>query len=363
MLATTRSPRTSSEREIANWESGADLELPPYARIRGTFDRRDGSHSVEIGMSLDERGQGVLKKQVKFDDRSTRAIDVVGQMKSVLFSPEDVNLVSGPPAARRRYLDVAIGQASRTYLKALSRYGKVLEQRNSLLRSFSRERVSTSSPRLTEELAFWDNEFAALAAEVLAERLGAVQAIAGRARFHYQLLTGIDSLDVVYAPSRIQAPRIDEAPEVAWQSPSQTLRQSLLAAMAHSLKDWREEELRRGVTAIGPHKDDFSVSANGIDLNRFGSRGQQRLAMISIKLAELDLLENSAGEPPILLLDDVLSELDATHREKVIAILAAKDAQICITSTELADLRVDDLDHLALLSIRGGSIERFHGPE
>ena len=140
MLATTRSPRTAAEREIANWDSGVELAVPPYARLRGEFERSDGIHHLEIGMTLRERGQSSLKKMVRFDDRPVRAVDAVGQFTTVHFSPEDVSLVSGAPSARRRYLDVAISQSSRPYLRALSRYGRVLEQRNSLLRTLSRDR-------------------------------------------------------------------------------------------------------------------------------------------------------------------------------------------------------------------------------
>src|SRR3954451_11890893 len=124
MLATTRSPRTSSEREVPNWESGKQLGLPPYARVRGRFERSDGPHDVEIGLSMEERGTGSFKKQVRFDARPVRATDAVGQLKAVLFTPEDVALLAGSPSHRRRYLDIAISQASRDYLRALSRYGR-----------------------------------------------------------------------------------------------------------------------------------------------------------------------------------------------------------------------------------------------
>ncbi len=361
MLATTRSPRTSSEREIAHWESGVDLAVPPYARILGRFDRRDGPHSIEIGLTLAEQGQGALKKQIKFDDRPVRAIDAVGRLKTVLFSPEDVQLVSGPPAARRRYLDMAISQASRPYLQALSRYGKILEQRNSLLRSFARDGVSPTAKRLAEELSFWDAELAASGAEVLAGRLGAIGAISDRARVHFQRLTGNDSLHIDYVANRVKLPAA-EIDSSDWRTPAQHLRQALLASVFAALAAARAEELRRGVTAIGPHRDDFAVHASGIDLGRYGSRGQQRLALISIKLAELDLLEASAGEPPLLLLDDVLSELDIAHRGQVVATLAARQAQICVTATDGEDLEVGDLAHLPILRVSGGSIECVNAP-
>jgi DNA replication and repair protein RecF len=359
MLATTRSPRTSAEREIAHWQSGEELSVPPYARIFGAVERSDGRHTIEMGLSLDERRHGSLKKLLRFDDRPARAMDVVGQVKTVLFSPDDVDLTSGAPSARRRYLDMAISQGSRHYLRALSRYGKVLEQRNSLLRTFSRDSVPVNSPRSTKELAFWDSELAAAAVEVVATRLGAVEAISTRARLHFEALTGDESLHVLYVQNRMLPPEEDVS-AVAWQSPSQHLRQVLSATFSNALGALRAEEFRRGVSAIGPHRDDFVVTAKGVDLGKFGSRGQQRLALIAIKIAELELLHEAAGEPPILLLDDVLSELDASHRSKVVSMLASWNAQICVTSTDIADLGSSELEHLPILKGAQGVIEPYH---
>lgn len=356
MLATTRSPRTSTEREIAHWQSGQDLAVPPYARIRGLFDRIDGTHAIEIGMSVDEGGQRPLRKQIRFDDRLVRAIDAVGQFKTVLFSPDDVDLISGAPASRRRYLDMAISQASRTYLRSLSRYGRVLEQRNSLLRTFLRERRSPASGRSSEELLFWDSELIVSAVEVIAERRGAIGVLAHGARLHYSRLTGDESLDLTYLPYRFLLPDAVDVP-TDWQRPSQPLRQAISASLTAALATWRAEELRRGVTAVGPHRDDFKVEARGVDIGRYGSRGQQRLAIIAIKLGELDLLLGSAGEPPVLLLDDVLSELDSAHRGAVVSMIASRHAQICVTATDENDLGSVELGHLPLLRTHLGTVQ------
>ncbi len=358
MLATTRSPRTSAEREIANWQSGHDLAVPPYARVRGLFERSDRAHSIEIGMSIDEGGQKPLRKQIRFDDRAVRAIDAVGQFKTVLFSPDDVDLISGAPAARRRYLDMAISQASRTYLRGLSRYSRVLEQRNSLLRTFSRERPSPGAARPTEELMFWDSELIVSAVDVIAERSGAIGALASGAKLHYSRLTGDDSLELTYVPNRFQLPAIDESPS-DWQRPTQPLRQAISASLAAALATWRAEELRRGVTAVGPHRDDFKVVVGGVDIGRYGSRGQQRLAIIAIKLGELELLQDAAGEPPVLLLDDVLSELDSTHRSSVVAMIATRHAQICVTATDESDIGSSELGHLPILRTNHGTVRSF----
>src|SRR5215212_10862868 len=206
MLSTTRSPRTAAEREIAHWDSGVDLAIPPYARLSGEFERHDGVHQLEIGITLREPGQTSLKKIVRFDDRPVRAVDAVGQFTTVHFSPEDLSLVSGAPSARRRYLDIAVSQSSRTYLRALSRYGRVLEQRNSLLRSLSRDRIRQQSGRPAKELPFWDAELTAAAADLLAFRLGAIQELSSRAREHFESLTGDGSLSLTYLSPRMELP-------------------------------------------------------------------------------------------------------------------------------------------------------------
>ena len=355
MLATTRSPRTAAEREISNWDSGIDLGVPPYSRMRGEFERRDGIHQLEIGMTLSERGQSSLKKMVRFDDQPVRAVDAIGQFTMVHFAPEDVGLVSGAPGVRRRYLDVAVSQSSRAYLRALSRYGRVLEQRNSLLRTLSRDRATNRPERPTRELPFWDAELTAAAADLLAFRLGAIQVLTARARQHFELLTGDGSLSLTYLSPRIDLP--DNTPPIEdWRSPSQSLRQVLAAAFSRCLGSLSQEELRRGITLVGPHRDDFLVSASGTDLSRYGSRGQQRLAVVAIKLAELDLLCEAAGEPPVLLLDDVLSELDVAHRSMIVASIATRQAQVCVTATDESDLASSQLEHLPVIRTGGDAL-------
>lgn len=355
LLSTTRSPRTASEREIPNWQSGAELAVPPYARVRGTFDRIDGSHTLDIGISGDERGSGATRKRLRLDDRPIRAIDAVGQLKTVLFSPEDVDLISGAPAERRRYLDMTISQASRAYLQSLSRYNRVLEQRNSLLRSFVRERHGVSPARISEELTFWDNELTATGADVLALRLGALRELGDRAAVHFATLSGEEGLTISYL-SRGDVAEHDYENSDAWHQPTVRLRQRMSASLAAGLRKARGEELKRGSTIIGPHRDDVILAAGGVDLGKFGSRGQQRVAMVALKLAELDFLTEAAGESPILLLDDVLSELDSRHRENVVRTMTERRAQVCVTATDATDLERDELGHLPELVITSGRI-------
>jgi DNA replication and repair protein RecF len=356
MLATTRSPRTSSERELANWESGTAFGLSPYARLRGEFTRADGSHSVAIGLAVDEGGRSGIKKTVQFDEQPARAIDVVGQFKTVLFSPDDVELLPGAPGGRRRYLDLVISQARRTYLRGLSRYTRVLEQRNGLLRSLSREGSSSAARRAAQELPFWDSELISAATIVLSERAMYVAGLNGLARKHFERLPGIDSLEIIYQPHRVAA--IGDLPVAGTRDETEvtSFQQSLAALFTRALNEARAEELRRGVTAVGPHRDDLVFQVDGVDLGRYGSRGQQRLALVATKLAEVDLLQAEAGEPPVLLLDDVLSELDQRHRRLVVESIATRPAQVCVTATELSDLDVPGLSHLPIIQVSSGRV-------
>lgn len=356
MLATTRSPRTSSERELANWESGVAFGLSPYARLRGEFTRTDGVHSVAIGLAIDEHGRSGIKKSVQLDDQPARAIDVVGQFKTVLFSPDDVELLSGPPGGRRRFLDLAISQARRTYLRGLSRFTRVLEQRNGLLRSLAREAGSAAVRRASQELPFWDSELISAATIVLSERAMYVAGLDALAREHFARLTGIETLEIAYQPHRLAA--IDRMPTVGPHDEPQMTRvqQTIAAQFARALSNARAEELRRGVTAVGPHRDDLVFRVDGVDLGRFGSRGQQRLALVATKLAEVDLLQGGAGEPPVLLLDDVLSELDQRHRRLVVEAIAMRPAQVCVTATDLSDLDAPELAHLPVIQVSAGQV-------
>jgi DNA replication and repair protein RecF len=153
MLATTRSPRTTTERELINWQSGTELGVPPFGRIEAELVRNGENVEIEIGIQADPYRVTQVKKQIKVNGRSVRAMDAVGRLNAVLFSPEDLGLVTGPPALRRRYLDLVISQIDRRYLRALARFSRMLEQRNSLLRSLGREGVAPSSTAAGEQLA------------------------------------------------------------------------------------------------------------------------------------------------------------------------------------------------------------------
>jgi len=353
MLATTRSPRSSAEREVINWASGEDVGFPPYARVHGGVTRTVGAVEIEIALQADPSKAGLLKKQIKLNGRGVRAMDAVGTLKAVLFSPEDVTLVSGPPSGRRRYLDLTISQIDGQYLRALSRYNRVLAQRNSLLKALARDRVAPRSAGATSQLAFWDAELVAYGSAIVARRWATVRRLATLAHERFGWLTGGSGLELSYVPSLdlTTMDGRDDALDVA----------SLQAVVARTfevgLEEARVDEVRRGVSVIGPHRDDATFAVDGMDLGVFGSRGQQRLAVVALKLAEADLMTEVAGEPPVLLLDDVLSELDANHRSLLTGTAARLGSQLIVTATDEVLLGGADLADLPRGRVNAGVME------
>lgn len=351
MLATTRSTRTSAERELINWQSGEALAVPPFARDRGVVRRRDRTIDVELALQIDPNRPTHVKKSIRLNGRSARAMDAVGSLNAVLFSPEDIDLISGSPGGRRRYLDLTISQFDAQYLRALSRYSRVLEQRNSLLKSLAGAGVGARSRTAGEQLGFWDAELIAHGAAVVGRRLLTVDRLADLARERFAQLAARDDLALGYA-STVPVP-----PEQRTTTSSFPDLQAVVARnFERALAEARGDEFRRGVTLVGPHRDDLTFGLGDLDVGLYGSRGQQRLVVVALKLAITTLMSEIAGEPPVLLLDDVLSELDANHRAWVLETAANAGAQVIVTATDADLLRQPSLTHLPAAEVITGTI-------
>ena len=358
MLATTRSTRGGSEREVINWESGEELGFPAFMRLNAMVVRRDGEIHLEITLQVDPARPGVARKQIKLNGRPVRAMDAVGALKAVLFSPEDVALISGAPSGRRRFLDLTISQLHGGYLRALARYGKLLTQRNSLLRSLARDRVDPASATAAAQLAYWDEEVVAVGSLIAAHRVTTVRRLGQLAVARFRWLSDGLELAVRYQPS------IDLAALARDDDRGAAEIQGVVAReFSEALRRSRRDELRRGTSLIGPHRDDVMVTIDSIDTAAYGSRGQQRLAVLALKLAEADLMTEEAGETPVLLLDDVLSELDMEHRAFLLSALAELDGQVIVTTTDAELLSHPVLDRLPGSTAAGGQIASRSEPE
>lgn len=350
MLATTRSPRSAAEREVINWSSGADLGFPPFARLRCVVAVKGRDVEIGIGLETDPARPGLIRKQISLNGRAVRAMDAVGTLKAVLFSPEDVALVTGSPAGRRRYLDLTISQLDRVYLRALSRYGRVLAQRNGLLKSLARDRVPARSVLAAEQLAFWDGELIAAGAAIVARRNAVVRRLASLAAERFRQLSPSHTLDLTYQPTF----PLDALAGGATTASIDAEQAVVAREFEARLEEARADELRRGLTLVGPHRDDLRFVVSGVDLSAFGSRGQHRLAVVALKLAETVAMQEVAGEPPVLLLDDVLSELDAAHRSFLTDTAADVGAQLIVTATDASLLDLAELADLPQARVEDG---------
>jgi len=349
LLATMRSPRSSSDRELINWQSGIDYGVSPYARAIGNLLCLAGETQIEIGLQTDGGVEGPLKKSVKVDGRSVRALDAVGELKVVLFAPEDVALVSGSPSGRRRYLDLFISQIDRRYVRSLSRFNRIVEQRNSLLKSLAREGRQVSAGSVMTQMAFWNEELIVYGSYILARRLMICAALTELVRSRFNEFSEGGDLALSY--------RANVDVEIPGNAGVDVVVSLVHRVFESRLEEIRVDELRRGVSLIGPHRDDFELLLNNVAVGTYGSRGQQRLAVVALKLAEADLMANEAGEHPVILLDDVLSELDGTHRDRLLSAVSAAGAQLILTSTDQHLLEHDLLTALPLAIVTPGLIE------
>ena len=349
LLATSRSPRTGADRELLNWLAENDIQ--PYARIDAEVERADRTERIEITIL---KGNGTsngpsVRKQIRINGVNRRALDLLGHLNVVLFMPQDVDLVAGSPSGRRRYLDITLCQISPKYCRALSEYNRVIVQRSHLLRRF-RERAGDP-----EQLRYWDESLTDRGAEIMAWRKRAIQILEQLAAvIHRDLAGGKEALRLRYQPSLTLAeseqPSLGMYFEVA---PDEV--EAIRSQFRARLPQIRRLEILQGACLAGPHRDDLRFMVNGWDLQTFGSRGQQRTTALSLKLAELQMMQQVTGEHPVLLLDDVLSELDAPRRQYLLKAVGGAE-QAVITTTDFHLFPAAFLESVARMEVKDGII-------
>ncbi len=350
MLSILRSPRATHDRDVINWTSGVDLGVAPYARLVGNASTAQGHVVVELGLQRSEEASGPLRKQIKINQQPKRILDSVGSVRTVLFTPDDLDLVSGSPSGRRRFMDLLIGQIDRRYVSQLSSYTRVVEQRNSLLKSFAKGNVNRTAA--IEQLGFWDDQLANHGSYISAARRITIGQVCDAFAVRSKLFEATAAISAQYQPNL----GIDF---IAAARPHDPWEQVLAVAMREfqtQVKTRRDDELRRGVTLIGPHRDDLELSIEGRSLAQFGSRGQQRLGVVSLKLAEADVVAQE-GDRPILLLDDILSELDATHRTLLLQTVVGFGSQLMITSADPEQVLDPVIRELRRAIVRPGGVD------
>ncbi len=343
-LATAHSPHAGAERELIRW--GASDEPIPFARVETEVLKRNEMRT-QLEIVLVQSGEegkpptGRVGKRIKVNGVSKRALDLLGELNVVLFLPEDLDLVFGSPGDRRRYLDTTLSQIDPRYGRALSKYNQVLEQRNSLLRDF-RER-----PFNAGELAVWDEPLIAEGSYLIARRTETIDRynqLAGD--IHPRLTDAHEHLRLVYQPSVT----LDHGAT------------AVAECFARELQALRPRELGAGLTLVGPHRDDvrFFITRpndrNAMDAITYASRGQGRTIALSLKLAEVALMRAETNEEPVLLLDDVMSELDAPRRA-ALAQTVIDAPQAVISATDLEDFTGEFLSRSRILRAVDGRIQ------
>jgi DNA replication and repair protein RecF len=325
LLAWGHSHRSTADPELIRW--GDDV-----ARVEGEV----GRDRLEVALVRpgSTTAGGGARKRIRVNGVARRATSLGGHLRVVLFAPEDMLLIVGSPTLRRATIDRLAAGLWPTYADALTTYGRALQQRNSLLRLI-REETATR-----DQLRYWDEPFLSAGADI----------VSGRHRLLEELAGPLAAAHAEIAPEEAAAASLGlryltNAPLAHGEEPRQ--------ALARRLAETAEKEAWNGTTLIGPHRDDLAFELAGRDLAGFASRGQQRTAILALKLAELDLLATRDGRPPLLLLDDVFSELDPARRSHLVRRIAALP-QAFVTTTTLEDLDPALLDIATTWEVRLG---------
>lgn len=322
VLALTKSHRSSKDKEWILWDE-------EFSWIKGTLERKRGPLHLEIQLT----GKG---KKAKINGLEQKKLsEYVGAMNVVMFAPEDLSIVKGSPLQRRRFLDMEIGQVSPMYLHFLSQYQKVLTQRNQCLKD------AYKNKKFVGFLEVLNQQLAEFAIQIMFRRMDFIKKMEGWANsIHGDITQKTETLKVQYVPSFELTPGI-----------------SLLDAAQQfngQLEKVKEKELARGTSLLGPHRDDLHFFINGASVQQYGSQGQQRTTALSLKLAEIQLIYEEIGEYPILLLDDVLSELDAARQTHLLDAIKDK-VQTFVTTTGVEGLHHQTLNHASIYRIKAGT--------
>jgi len=333
LLARGDSPRAGEDAELVRWGAG-------MARVSATIERIDDARRLETLLFAPPPGERKRPRRYLLDGAAKRADDTVGEVTVVAFFPEDVDLLADAPSGRRRYLDAMVGQIDRRHRKETREYQRVVEHRNALLRALRNDEPPAASAGRTPaaELAFWDEELCRLAGSISLRRLFAVRDIVPAFRAEALRFSGTEALDVAYS-SQADGETIDE-------------RVSSYRALLASKRD---RELWQGTTLVGPHREDLAVSAHGRPLPEFASRGEQRSAVLALKMAEAAWITERRGEPPVFLLDDVLSELDPRRRD-ALAEAIPRGAQALVTAAFPAGIPARMTADAVVRTVRDGAI-------
>lgn len=356
-LAAFTSFQTHADRQIVNFNE-INRDSLTVARLVAEYQRGNSRHRIEARLILEPTGvvNGQrLRKEVLLDGVKKPVSEVIGHFNAVVFVPQMSQVVEGAPEDRRRYLNLALAQSTPAYARALNEYNQALTQRNALLKSLG-ERGGNG-----DQLEVWDETLTRLGAQIILWRIEAVQQIERLASsVHNELTHGTETLRLSYQPAYDPAASTDG--QLGLKLDIVVDRSGLDAKTIQNgfrerLRGLRREEIARGVTTIGPHRDELRFLANGFDLGDFGSRGQVRTALLSLKLAEVNWMKERTGEWPVILLDEVMAELDLQRRADLLKYIGGSE-QALFTTTDLNLFEPEFVKKADVWKVAGGRVEK-----
>jgi DNA replication and repair protein RecF len=338
-LATFTSFHADNDRQIINFlESKNKVAV---ARIVARYSRRNQNHQLEVRIIQEQTKNGVTRtrKEILLDGKMGKIHQLVGHFNAVIFLPQMLRVLEGSPAERRRYLNLVLSQVIPHYTVKLTEYRHILSQRNALLKQLNEFGGDTG------QLDFWDERLSLRGSQIINDRIHAIKELDHSASLlHHKLTRGFEVLRLDYLPAYDPLPSPQN--QMLFKDKIETGFREALVAL-------RREEISRGVTTIGPHRDELRFLSNGIDLSTYGSRGQIRTTMLSVKLAEVSWMHAKTGQWPVVLLDEVLAELDVDRREDLLNHVFQCE-QTLLTTTDLQLFSPDYVQNATIWKIHEG---------
>lgn len=294
------------------------------AQIQGDIDSNVMSNRIKLTVESAGRRVEINGKAIQ------RASDIHGKLNAVVFSPDDINMIKSGPEARRRYLDRAVYMSDAAYLYNWHNYNRILKQRNHLLKIADKSGID-----------IWTEQLAEAGSSVIGHRLCFVELLNKRLKQHYSIISGdSETAGIIYRPEGVQSVN------------NKDIKIELMEMFNRNIKN----DERYGTTTKGPHRDDLTMSIDGRQLKLFGSQGQQKSFVLALKMAEVENLYDVFSEYPLLLLDDMSSELDAKRNNNLVEFLITKDIQVFITTTDSSSVVLKNISHCVVFSVKNGNL-------
>lgn len=357
-LAAFTSFQTNTDRQLINFIEADKKDSPAVARLIAEYQRGKSKHRIEARLILEPvgvlNGQR-LRKEVLLDGVKKPVNDAIGHFNAVIFLPQMSQIIEGAPEDRRRYLNLALAQSTPAYARVLGEYNQALTQRNALLKMLSERQGSG------DQLDVWDDALTRLGSQIILWRIEAVQQIERLAsRVHHELTHGSESLRLSYEPAFDPLPQPNG--QLGMKMDTAVDRSGLKLTEIENgfrerLRELRADEIARGVTTIGPHRDELRFIADKVDLGDYGSRGQVRTALLALKLAEVNWMKERTGEWPVILLDEVMAELDLQRRADLLKYIGESE-QVLFTTTDLNLFAPEFVEKAEIWRVDGGRVEK-----